>query len=174
MAWEGSGKEIMTSLGIARKWEGKKDLCWWGKEIGRKNNICRGVGRKMKEKWHEMSKTNSKPYEKHKKKNGQNARKYKKNTKRMGNFATYQDTKIKGKYQMPMGKEKRKIPKTKRKRKRKREMPKSKGKREKEKGKTKIKRKKEKGKGNIKHKREGKGREIYLFLPNFTGKRNSR
>ena len=78
------------------------------------------------------------------------------------------------KCQREKGKGKRKYQRQKGKGKRKREMPKPKGKREKEKGNTKIKREKEKGKGNIKHKREGKGREIDLFLPNFTGKRNSR
>ena len=170
------------------KWEGNYDIAWHCKEMGRKKLLLlvgEGNGKekqyfswcgKEKEgkKLHEMSKTASKPY-----KNRFfliKCPKMLKNTKNMGNFATTKDTKIKGKYQMPMGKGKgkREIPKTKRKRKRKREMPKPKGKREKEKGNTKIKREKEKGKGNIKYKREGKGREIDLFLPNLTGKRNSR
>jgi len=97
-----------------------------------------------------------------------------KNTQKFGYFATTKDTNIEGKYQMPKGKGKgkRKYKRQKGKGKRKREMPKPKGKRKREIPKSKG--KKEKGKGNIQYKGEGKGREIYLFLPNFTGKRNSR
>jgi len=50
LAWEGNGKEIMIYFGIARKREGKKYFFWWGKEMGRKNKIFVGVGRKRKEK----------------------------------------------------------------------------------------------------------------------------
>jgi len=163
----------MTYFGIARKWEGKKLILLVGEGNGKEKQYFSWCGKEKEgKKLHEMSKTASKPY-----KNRFfliKCPKMLKNTKTMGNFATTKDTKIKGKYQMPMGKGKgkREIPKTKRKRKR--EMPKPKGKREKEKGNTKINREKEKGKGNIKHKKEGKGREIDLFLPNFIGKRNSR
>ena len=84
--------------------------------------------------------------------------------KERGNTKCHREKgKGKGKYQGQKGKGKRK-----------REMPKPKGKREKEKGNTKVKKEKEKGKGNIEHKKEGKGREFDLFLPNSTGKRNSR
>ena len=38
MAWEGNGKEIMTSVGIARTWEGKEILFLWGKVMGSKIN----------------------------------------------------------------------------------------------------------------------------------------
>ena len=41
----GNGKEIMTYFGVARKWEGKKYLCWWGKDMGRKNKYSCGCGK---------------------------------------------------------------------------------------------------------------------------------